>query len=989
MTAEPIRYVRTRDAKQAVEGHEVEIVNALGISWRAGQREHIDCPYPNHGGTKDWRLNSKGRAICTCTDNKTDNVFEIAGKLEGLDFEAAKIRCIEIIGRTDLIREKSGEGGGQATDAESLMRAPAERRDDTLPRAYLAHRLGIPADTVLMPSTPTVGLRALGYFDPPKGKGAGKPVHVGDYPCTVWGQIDAEGRRHAHRIYVARSGAGKADLGLTANGTVRDSKKSAKRTGEESTAGRVVIWGDARRAPWCIIAEGIETAAAVAYAFQQEIEAGAAYVAAGINAGGIEAFSPWPETKRVTVAADRDEAVKISRPNPTRRGEQAARRFGLRHHRSIAIAYALAGESGSATDWLDVHCTHGPDAVRAGILAAPVFAPTSEEIETERQRAEEADVLARIKQDYPLPELNSFTLTYKLTEKGRVWVHNWVTVGSGENAELVAQPISTPVGVEARLRFADDEDAYGLRLVVQDMGGRRRSIDVDRATFARQAAADTRAMLFGAGLRTENEGEHVVVKALKAADPEREIVVVRRPGWHFGEDGADPFFVCPDGQIIGPSAEDAPELSVNARIGSGVARGGTLKAWQAAVAAACTAPRCEHWIIGTIAGFCAPILSLCGLDTCGINLSGMTSGGKTTAQRLAVSAWSRAALDVRDSLLQSARATANAVELMAARSNGTVLAMDELGHVNGKELGRIIYSLASGVGKGRMGADAQRRASYTWSTFVLFSAEKSLEEKVRGDGGEWAGGMAVRVPDIDISGINRAVAQDVLDRIASVDRNHGHAGPAFVEALIAAGLHRQAREIRQGIDKSARAIAGLEADGKHVRAAMPFAILDTAGRLAQRLGILPEEIDIARAVRWAWARFADSSDAVALDPEQQATINLRAWIAERWGSSIHPTVPEDNGRVSNRDALGWYDDDAVYIPTHRIVEAAGGALKEIEIGRALKAQDFIAKTHDARCLFVSYVPKIGRLKAYALSRRAFGRPDEAGARFGVYEGGRA
>ncbi|SDO59121.1 Uncharcterized protein, DUF927 family [Methylobacterium phyllostachyos] len=985
MTAEPTRYVSWKDARPAVEGHEVEIVNALGIPWSAGQRDHIRCPYPGHGGADDWRLTNQGRAICTCTGRQTDSVFDIAMKVEGLDEEQAKIRCIEIVGRADLIRERSGEGQFQATDADGLLRARPERRDDTLPAAYLAHRLGIEAGAVLMPTTRTVGLKALGYFDPPKGKGTGKPTHVGDFPCAVFEQSDAQGRRHAHRIYVAPGGAGKADLGLAANGTARDAKKSAKRSGEESTAGRAVIWGDAERAPWCIVAEGIETAAAVAHAFRQEIQGGAAYVVAGINAVGVEAFEPWPETKRVTVAADRDEAVKISRPNPTRRGEEAARKFGIRNRDRVAVAYALAGEPGTATDWLDVHSAHGPAAVRAGILAAEAYSATDDELRAEAARVSDMDELSRIVGEYPLPHLEGLTLAYQRTKAGKVWVHQAVKVG--DNVEMV--PIASPFGVLARLRFADDDNAYGLRLVVQDMGGRRRGIDVDRAGFARQGAVDTRAMLLGAGLRAESDGEHVAVKCLKAADPSAEIAVVRRPGWHQGEAGTDPYFVCPDGQIIGASGDQAPELSVNARISAAVARGGSIEAWRAAVAAACTAPKCEHWIIGAIAGFCAPILSLCGLDTCGINLSGMTSGGKTTAQRLAVSAWSRAALDQRESLLQSARATANGVELMAARSSGTVLAMDELGHVNGKELGRIIYSLASGVGKTRMGADAQLRTSYTWSTFVLFSAEKSLEEKVRGDGGEWAGGMAVRVPDIDISGINRAVAQDVLDSIATVDRNYGHAGPAFVEALVAAGLHRQAQEIRRGIDKTARSIAGVEADGKHVRAALPFAILDTAGRLAQRLGILPAELDVARAVRWAWSRFGDSSDAIALDPEQQATMNLRSWIAERWGSSIHPTVPDDDGRRSMRDALGWYDEDAVYIPTQRLVEAAGGALKEIEIGRALASQGFIAKKHDASCLYVSYIPKIGKVKAYALSRKAFGRSDEDGLRFGVYAGGRA
>ncbi len=977
------RYVKTREAQEAVKGREIEIIQGLGISWQPGQKGHIRCPYPEHGGADDWRFDERrGSAICTCTGSKADSVFNIASKVEGLDFDDAKIRCVEIIGREDLIREKSGDGSFQATDAESLMRAPAERRDDALPRAYLAHRLGCEPADVLMPTTAAVGLRALAYFDPPKGKG--KPPKVGEYPCAVFSQIDAQGRRHAHRIYLAPAGAGKADLGTRADGRERDPKKSARVIGEDSTAGRVVVWGNPGVAPWAISAEGIETAAAVARAFRPEIKAGEAYVIAGINAGGVEAFAPWPETKRVTVAADRDEATKINRPNPSRRGEKAARTFGLRVRQGVSVSIALAGEPGTSTDWLDVHSAHGVESVRAGILAAVSFTATDEEREEEQRRLDGLGEMARIARDYPLPTVDSLSLSYERTKTGKIWVHQ--AVKSGDSIEAI--PVTSPFGVRARLRFADDGDAYGMRLVVQDFGGRCREIDVDRAAFARQGAADTRAMLFGAGLRSQNDGEHVAVKCLKAAEPEQEITVVRRPGWHGLASGGAPFFVCPDGQIIGAEGDDAPELSVNARISPPIARGGSLDGWRKAVAAACSAPRCEHWVIGTIAGFAAPILSLCGFDTCGVNLSGMTSGGKTTAQRLAVSAWSRAALDQRESLLQSARSTANGIELMAARSNGTVLSLDELGHVHGKELGKIIYSLASGVGKTRMGAEAQLRTSYTWATFVLFSAEKSLEEKVRGDGGEWAGGMAVRIPDIDISGINRAVDQGVLDQIGAVDRNFGHAGPAFVEALIKAGLHLRPEEIRQGIQKAAHAIAGPGADGKHVRAAIPFAILSTAGSMAKRLGILPAEVEVSPAIRWAWDRFIKSTDAVALDPEQQAVANLGAWIAERWGSTILPTAPDEHGRPHSRDAVGWYDDAAVYIPTGRIVDAAGGALKELEIGRALDAQDMIVKKHDASCFYVSYVPKVGKVKAYALKRAQFGRATDP-ARFELHQGGRA
>ncbi|MGH1592295.1 DUF927 domain-containing protein (plasmid) [Methylobacterium phyllosphaerae] len=986
MTAETTRYVSWKSAKPAVEGREVEIVQALGINWTAGQRTHIDCPYPGHQGKSDWRLNKKDRAICTCTNGKTDSVFDIAMKVEGLDEEQAKIRCMEIIGRADLIREKTEGGQYQATDAESLMRAPAERRDDSLPRAYLAHRLGIEPEAMLVPMTPTVGFKALGYYDPAKGKGTGKPVHVGDFPCAVFGTIDAAGRRHAHRVYVAPGGAGKADLGFAANGNARPPKKSARPVGEDSTAGRTVIWGDPKVAPWCAIAEGIETAAAVAFAFRQEIEAGALYVAAGVNAGGIEAFEPWPATRRVTVAADRDEAPKIMQSEPSRRGEQAGRTFGIRNRERVTVTIALAGEPGTSTDWLDVHTKHGTDVVRAGILAAVAYRPTEEEIEAERQRVEGLDQLARVERDYPLPELDTFSLTYKRTKAGRVKVHKWV---KDEEGQLIPSPIATPFGVPARIRYLDQADAYGLRITVEDMGGRCRAIDVTRSDFAKQGASETRAMLFAAGLRAEDDGDLIAVKALKAADPQNEIAVVRTPGWHNLDGSPDRFFVCPSGEVIGAPAGQALELSISSRISETVAVGGTLEGWQAAVSAAAGVVRCPHWTLGAIAGFAAPLVALTGLDTCGVNLSGTTSGGKTTAQRLAVSAWSRAALDKRDSLLQSARATANGVEGMAARASGTILALDELGHVTGKELGKNIYSLASGVGKSRMTADTQLRASHTWSTFIVLSAEKSLEEKVRGDGGEWYGGMAARIPDIDITNVDRAVDQAVMARIQACDQHYGHAGPAFVRKIIDLGFHRRAEEIRQAINQAADVLAGPGADSAMRRAALPFAILMNAGLMACRFGILPANVDVKGTVDWAWGKFGVSTDAAALNPEEQAVSCLRAWVAERWDSEVLPTEIEFGTKAPNRNASAWYDDTAVYIPAHRIVEAAGGTLKETEVGRALDAQGLIAKRKDKDCNFHTFVPKVGRFKVYALRRSEFRiATREEPSAFTVHAGGR-
>jgi hypothetical protein len=371
-----IGYVDLKAAKAAVEGREEEILDAIGVPWSDRTSDKIDCPYPDHGGANDWRWTEKNRALCTCIRKAdgslaADSIFDVVGKIEGIGFEAAKIRCVEILDRGDLVGEPKTVGSYLRQDVESLLGASAEARDDALPAAYLIARLGIDPGAVLMPATQAVGIRALAYFE--EARGRGRPKKLGDYPCAVFEQLDAKGGRHAHRIFLALGGAGKADLGG------RDPKKSCAAKGER-VAGRSVIWGDASRAELCLLVEGIETGAAVACAFRPEIEAGTAYIAAAVSAAGIGAFEPWPATKRVVVAADRDEAAENGK-DPSRAGEKAARIFGAAVRNRVEVTIALPGADGSKTDWLDVLRADGVEAVRAGIEAAKGYVPTDAEID--------------------------------------------------------------------------------------------------------------------------------------------------------------------------------------------------------------------------------------------------------------------------------------------------------------------------------------------------------------------------------------------------------------------------------------------------------------------------------------------------------------------------------------------------------------------------------------------------------------------------------
>lgn len=969
------RYVATKDIRAALRGRETDILDALGIRWRDGR----PCPFPSHTDVHpSWRFDERtGRVICSCGSY---SILDVMIKVEGIDFDAGKIRAAEILGRQDLIRVRARIKHYQRHDANSLLNPPSDIRDDEVPFIYLGARLGIEPADVPRPATPVAGIESLEYFDPPASPRA-KPKLLGSWPCAVFGTVAADGRRHAHRIYLSPDGRAKADLGIGPDGEPRDPRKSAKLAdGQVGTAGCAVIWGDPQKARHLVLFEGIENAAVGAYALRPEIEAGEIYVASAINAGGVEAFAPYPATELATVGADRDEAKEGA---GYQRGERAARTFALRNHNRVVVRTALPGEPGKSVDWLDILQGDGVEAVRVGMLGAAPFEPTQDEIEEQHRTRHLSDEISQVAETYPLPHLQTMLLAYRHTDDGRVWVHKYEGVGKDGTPRWT--PISSPFGVPARLRQADHGNAYGLRCFVQDMGGRPRTVDFYRDSLARMAASEIRAALFAAGLRTEVNGDMIAVDSLKAADPTREIIIVSRPGWHEIPGLPDLVFICPNGEVIGAPDGLALELAASERMAPDVAVAGTIEGWRHAIEAALLSG-CPHWVVGIAAGFVGPLVSLIGLDTCGVNLSGLSSSGKSTGQRFAVAAWSTPDLR-RPGLSQSARATDNAVEALAHRATGTVLSLDELAHLSGKAAAQLIYTIAGGVGKRRMTADALLRDSYSWSTFAVLSAECSLEEKIRADGGEWRAGMAVRIVDIDVVGVNRNVGRETFLQINQIEQHHGHGGPAFVHSMISLGLHRQAVALRKRITDAAQMIAGEGADSAKGRAAIPFALLLIAGELAKGFGIIPGRAPVKEAVIWAWERFQQSSDSLALDPEVQFIANLRRWIAERWDVLIKST--KATGGINNRETIAWYDETAVYIPKDTIREAAGNVLKESHIGAMLDKRGFLAQRTETDRFCVRWVPQVGKVTSYALRRSEFGRTDTVvdPEAFTVHQGG--
>jgi hypothetical protein len=101
------RYVKTGPIKAAAKGRESDIVRSVGVSWPPPHgRDHITCPYADQDDhNPSWRLMGNGAAICTCSEGRAHSIFDVVIKVLGVDFEEAKIRVAEILGRQACSRD--------------------------------------------------------------------------------------------------------------------------------------------------------------------------------------------------------------------------------------------------------------------------------------------------------------------------------------------------------------------------------------------------------------------------------------------------------------------------------------------------------------------------------------------------------------------------------------------------------------------------------------------------------------------------------------------------------------------------------------------------------------------------------------------------------------------------------------------------------------------------------------------------------------------
>ena len=244
------------------------------------------------------------------------------------------------------------------------------------------------------------------------------------------------------------------------------------------------------------------------------------------------------------------------------------------------------------------------------------------------------------------------------------------------------------------------------------------------------------------------------------------------------------------------------------------------------------------------AAFAGPLLEPTGLDGSGIHLRGQSSLGKTTALHVAASVWGS------PKIVMNWRTTANGLEGNAALFSSTVLLIDEIGQVDGREAAAAVYMLAAGRGKSRADRTGAARPPAEWRTLVISSGEIGLSDKVAEAGRVVKAGQEVRLLDLPVTGR----AHGVFDRLYGYEddpaafanhlRNqtgkwHGTAGPAFVAALLGDPDFRQrVTAYMEDFRHRERKSLGFAADdGQARRAVDVVGLVVAAGRLATDYGI--------------------------------------------------------------------------------------------------------------------------------------------------------
>jgi putative DNA primase/helicase len=808
-----------------------------------------------------------------------------------------------------------------ATTAGALVNAGTLATSD---HPYLVRKGVAPVDSLRELPVDDVA-RIIGYC--PKASGEPLVGRVLLAPVTINGRlstvemIDEAGRKAALK-----------------GGAKRGGHWAACRLPEDDGVGRCILIG-----------EGVVTALSAR-------EATGFPAVAALSAGQLEPAartirSRHPAASLVILA---DVLKDTGEPDP--RAVEAARAVGA----ALAVPNFGPLRGAHLTDFNDMMYTHGPEAVRAAILAAlgtigdvfdaksfdaHVTAVTDVRASSQAGSAvapsETGDVTDDTSRLIPEPDDRPRFVSFDeeasagpAKYRAGVWFFGIKASKGDATPSLIDQWICSPLHIDA-VTFDGHENNFGRLLRFRNTLGRWRTWAMPMELL-RAAGDELRGELLAMGVQIDPSAHRLLGQYLQSLTPTRRMRCTLSVGWCVAD------YVLPD-EVIGPSASGVTFQS-GERGHEEHARAGTFEGWKQGIAALAVGN--PLLMIALSASFVGPLLARCNAEGGGVHFVGDSSTGKTTAIEAACATWGG------PTFRRSWRATANGIEGAAALFNDNLLALDEISEADPREVGAIVYALGNGRGKQRASRSGAARGVTQWRTFVLSSGERTIETTMGEAGHRIKAGQSVRLLDIpaartfgawdNLHGFPTGNAMsDALKRAAVT--HYGHAGRAFLHKLT-----RDNRDFAETLNtvKNLRMFSADDGEGQDRRAAARFAALALAGELATEYGLTgwPEGAAVEAAAdgfrSWRAARGRGND-------ERRKILEQVADFIERHGDSRFSDASSDAAekmKVINR--AGWWRDEAgarVYLFTSAgLREAASGfdfkqALDVLQKAEALPA----------------------------------------------------
>ncbi len=333
-----------------------------------------------------------------------------------------------------------------------------------------------------------------------------------------------------------------------------------------------------------------------------------------------------------------------------------------------------------------------------------------------------------------------------------------------------------------------------------------------------------RAELLKQGLMINHHKREMLPAYLQATRPKKQLECALKVGWH-GD-----VFVLPE-KVIGN--RDNIFFQTDHAVTADYDQRGTLNEWQSHVSRYCMGN--PLLLFQTSISFAGALLKKCHIDYVGFHVFGDSSTGKSTGHKIAASTWGG------EGFRRTWKATSNGLEAAAVLYNDGLLALDELGDSDAREVNQTIYALGNGTGKQRANVKGSARQVQKWRIALLSNGEKTLASHFQEKGLTVKAGQEIRLLEIPVFGKYGAFDElhgmndgrlfsDTLQNNTS--KYYGTAGTAYLNELVNDG-----RDFGGLHDAALSAFMSDDLQPQEKRAARAFALVALAGELATEYGV--------------------------------------------------------------------------------------------------------------------------------------------------------